>query len=191
MSISTFSPASLTWPSLTVRPGHEADIDAVTAIYAHAVRYGTSSFEIVAPDAMEMARRRSDVIGKGWPWLVAENQGGILGYAYANAFRPRPAYRFTVEDSIYLHADAQGQGVGKALLAELMARCADAGARQMLAVIGDSNSLGSIALHRALGFEPAGLFNAVGWKFGRWLDMVMMQRALGPQGALPPPGGLG
>lgn len=191
MSISPTSPASPPWPALTVRPGHEADIDAVTAIYSHAVRHGTSSFEIVAPDAAEMARRSSDVIGKGWPWLVAESQGRILGYAYANAFRPRPAYRFTVEDSIYLHADAQGRGVGKALLAELMARCADAGARQMLAVIGDSNSLGSIALHRALGFQTAGMFKAVGWKFGRWLDVVMMQRTLGPPAPVPPPGGLG
>jgi len=179
------------WPGLTVRPGLEGDIEAIAAIYAHAVKHGTSSFEIVAPDAAEMARRRHDVIAHGWPWLVAESHGRILGYAYAGAFRARPAYRFTVEDSIYLHPDAQGGGVGRVLLAELLTRCAAAGARQMLAVIGDSNSLGSIALHRALGFEPAGELRSVGWKFGRWLDVLLMQRSLGTLEPTPPPGGLG
>ncbi len=178
-------------PSLTVRPATEADLDAITAIYAHAVGHGTSSFEIVAPDAAEIGRRWRDVSAQGWPWLVADSGGRILGYAYAGAFRPRPAYRFTVEDSIYLHPQAQRGGIGRALLAELLARCTAAGARQMLAVIGDSNSTASIALHRALGFEPAGVLRAAGWKFGRWLDVVLMQRSLGPQVPTPPPGGLG
>jgi phosphinothricin acetyltransferase len=185
------APPATRWPGLTVRPGAEGDIDAITAIYAHAVKHGTSSFELVAPDAAELSRRRHDVIAHGWPWLVAESRGRILGYAYAGAFRARPAYRFTVEDSIYLHPGAQRSGVGRVLLAELLARCAAAGARQMLAVIGDSDSHGSIALHRALAFEPTGVLRSVGWKFGRWLDVVLLQRSLGPVEPTPPPGGLG
>ena len=149
-------------------------------IYALAVTQGTGTFELDAPDLAEMARRRDDVLAKGLPWLVAEQDGRVLGYAYANHFRPRPAYRFCVEDSIYLRPDAQGRGIGRVLLAELMARCEAAGARQMLAVIGDSANLGSIGVHRALGFEPLrDCCSAVGWKFGRWLDVVLMQRAAG------------
>jgi L-amino acid N-acyltransferase YncA len=164
---------------LLVRPSTPADLEALRDIYAHAVTQGTGTFELEVPDAAEMSRRRADVLSKGLPWLVAEAQGRVLGYAYANHFRPRPAYRFSVEDSVYLHPDAQGQGVGRALLAELVARCQAAGARQMLAVIGDSDNLASIGVHRALGFERCGLLRAVGWKFGRWLDVVLMQRALG------------
>ena len=164
---------------LLLRPSNAADLGAVRDIYAHAVTQGTGTFELEVPDAAEMARRRGEVLDKGLPWLVAEQDGQVLGYAYANHFRPRPAYRFSVEDSIYLHHDAQGRGVGRLLLAELVARCQAAGARQMLAVIGDSANLASIGLHRALGFEPCGLLQAVGWKFGRWLDVVLMQRALG------------
>ena len=148
-------------------------------IYAHAVTHGTGTFELEIPDAAEMARRRDDVLAKGLPWLVAECDGQVLGYAYASPFRPRPAYRFSVEDSIYLRPQAQGAGVGRALLAELVARCQAAGARQMLAVIGDSANAGSIGVHRALGFEPCGRLQSVGWKFGRWLDVVLMQRSLG------------
>ncbi len=173
---------------LLVRPSTPADLDAIRAIYADAVAHGTGTFELEAPDAAEMERRRDEVLAKGLPWLVAEAQGRVLGYAYANHFRPRPAYRFSVEDSIYLNPDAQGRGVGRALLAELLARCQAAGARQMLAVIGDSANHGSIGVHRALGFEPSGLLKAVGWKFGRWLDVVLMQRTLGA-GALTPPAG--
>ena len=138
---------------LLVRPSTPADLAAIRDIYAHAVTQGTGTFELEAPDAAEMARRRDDVLSKGLPWLVAEQDGQVLGYAYANHFRPRPAYRFCVEDSIYLHPEAQGRGVGRVLLAELVARCEAAGARQMLAVIGDTANQGSIGVHRALGFE--------------------------------------
>lgn len=168
---------------LLVRPSTPADLDAIRDIYAHAVTQGTGTFELETPDAAEMARRRDDVLAKGLPWLVAETPGRVLGYAYANQFRPRPAYRFSVEDSVYLHPEAQGRGVGRALLAELLARCQAGGARQMLAVIGDSANHASIGVHRALGFEPCGVLQAVGWKFGRWLDVVLMQRSLG-SGAL-------
>jgi phosphinothricin acetyltransferase len=164
---------------LLVRPSTPADLGALRDIYALAVTQGTGTFELEVPDLAEMARRRDDVLAKGLPWLVAEQHTRVLGYTYANHFRPRPAYRFSVEDSVYLHPDAQGRGVGRALLAELVARCQAAGARQMLAVIGDGANQGSIGLHRALGFEHCGLLQAVGWKFGRWLDVVLMQRALG------------
>jgi phosphinothricin acetyltransferase len=143
------------------------------------VLHGTGTFELETPDEAEMARRREDVLGKGLPWLVAEDGEGVLGYAYANHFRPRRAYRFCLEDSIYIAPRAQGRGVGRLLLAELMARCEALGARQMLAVIGDSANAGSIGLHRALGFQDTGVLKASGWKFGRWLDVVLMQKALG------------
>jgi len=176
----------MTTAPLTIRPGTDADLPAITAIYAHNVLHGTGTFELDAPDAAEMTRRRTDVLGKGLPWLVAERDGRVLGYAYANHFRPRRAYRFCVEDSIYLHPDARGQGLGRPLLAELVARCEAAGARQMLAVIGDSANAGSIGVHRALGFEHTGLLKAAGWKFERWLDVVLMQRALGAGAASGP-----
>lgn len=170
----------------TIRPSRPDDLEAITAIYAHAVRTGTGSFEIDPPSAMEMARRRQEVLAHGLPYLVAEAANGIQGYAYAAPFRPRPAYRFSVEDSIYVHDEARGQGVGGLLLAELIARCTDWGARQMLAVIGDSANQGSVALHTRLGFKPAGQFENIGHKFGRWLDILLMQRTLGPGAALPP-----
>ena len=119
------------------------------------------------------------MLSKGLPWLVAERGGSVLGYAYANHFRPRPAYRFALEDSIYLAPPAQRQGIGRLLLAELIARCEAAGARQMFAVIGDSANAGSIAVHRACGFEPLGVMRSAGWKFDQWRDVVLMQRALG------------
>lgn len=167
-------------PSLLVRPSTPADLAAIQAIYAHAVLHGTGTFEIEPPSPDEMARRRDEVLARGLPWLVAEADGAVLGYAYAAPFRPRPAYRFSLEDSIYLSPQAQGRGIGRLLLAELLARCQASGARQMLAVIGDSGNQASVALHRALGFRPAGTLQSVGWKFGRWLDVVLMQRALGP-----------
>ncbi len=169
----------MTASSLVIRPSTAADLPAITAIYAWNVLHGTGTFELEAPDEAEMARRRDDVLAKGLPWLVAARGGQVLGYAYANHFRPRRAYRFCVEDSIYLADAARGQGVGRLLLAELVARCQAAGARQMLAVIGDSANAGSIGVHRALGFEHTGVLRAAGWKFGRWLDVVLMQRALG------------
>jgi len=166
-------------PTLLLRSSTDADLPVLARIYGQAVLHGTGTFELEAPDEAEMARRRSDVLAKGLPWLVAERAGRVIGYAYANHFRPRRAYRFCLEDSIYLDEGARGHGVGRLLLAELMARCEAAGARQMLAVIGDSANAGSIGVHRACGFEDAGLFKAAGWKLGRWLDVVLMQKALG------------
>ncbi|MBT9491191.1 MAG: N-acetyltransferase [Paucibacter sp.] len=168
--------------SLTIRASDERDLDAIRAIYEIAVLTGTGTFETEVPSLEEMARRRVEVLGRKLPWLVAEASGQILGYAYANYFRPRLAYRFCLEDSIYLHPDAQGHGLGKLMLAELIARCEHLGARQMLAVIGDAENQGSIGIHRALGFSHTGVLKSAGWKFGRWLDVVMMQRELG-QGA--------
>jgi L-amino acid N-acyltransferase YncA len=164
---------------LRIRPSLSGDIPAIAAIYGHHVLHGTGTFELETPDEAEMARRRDDVLGKGLPWLVAEDGEGVLGYAYANHFRPRRAYRFCLEDSIYIAPRAQGRGVGRLLLAELMARCEALGARQMLAVIGDSANAGSIGLHRALGFHDTGVLKASGWKFDRWLDVVLMQKPLG------------
>lgn len=165
--------------ALLLRPSTPADVTALTAIYAHHVLQGTGTFETEPPTEAEMARRREDVRSRGWPWLVAERDGRVLGYAYANAFRPRLAYRYCLEDSIYLDPAAQRTGVGRLLLAELIARCTALGARQMLAVIGDADNAGSIGLHRALGFRDTGVLKASGWKFGRWLDVVLMQRTLG------------
>jgi phosphinothricin acetyltransferase len=164
---------------LVIRPSVAADLPAIAAIYGWNVLNGTGTFELDVPDQAEMARRRDDVLGKGLPWLVAERGGVVLGYAYANHFRPRRAYRFCLEDSIYLADAARGQGVGTLLLAELVSRCEAAGARQMLAVIGDSANAGSIGVHRALGFEHTGILRSAGWKFGRWLDVVLMQKPLG------------
>ena len=166
-------------PALILRPSTPADLPAITAIYAEAVLHGTGTFELDPPDQAEIARRRDDVLSKGLPWLVGERDGQLLGYAYANTFRPREAYRCCLEDSIYLHPDARGQGLGRLLLTELIGRCEAAGARQMLAVIGDAANAGSIGVHAALGFEHTGVLKAAGWKFDRWLDVVLMQRALG------------
>jgi L-amino acid N-acyltransferase YncA len=176
-------------PPLTIRPSEAPDVPAIAAIYAWNVRHGTGTFELDAPDAAETSRRRDDVLCKGLPWLVAERGGRVVGYAYANHFRPRPAYRFCLENSIYLDPVAQGQGIGRLLLAELLARCQARGARQMLAVIGDSSNRASIGLHRTLGFEAVGLLRDSGWKFDRWLDVVIMQRALGHGAGTAPVGG--
>jgi len=176
-------------PPLIIRPSAAADLPAITQIYGTAVSQGTGTFELEPPDATDMAQRRDDVLAKGLPWLVAERDNAVLGYAYANHFRPRLAYRFCLEDSIYLAPQAQGQGVGRLLLAELLAQCEAHGARQMLAVIGDSANLSSMAVHRACGFLPAGSFKAAGWKFERWLDVVLMQKGLGEADATAPPAG--
>lgn len=165
---------------MIIRPSTLADVGPAQAIYAHHVRTGTASFELVPPDVDEMARRRALLVDKGLPWLVAADaDGSLLGYAYAGPYRTRPAYDWTLEDSIYIRPDAQGQGVGKALLSRLTAECQDLGYRQMIAVIGDSANAGSIGLHRACGFSDVGVLKAVGWKFGRWIDSVLMQRPLG------------
>jgi len=179
---------------LLIRTASSADLPAITAIYGHHVLHGRGSFELDAPDLTEMSRRQADVLAKNLPYLVASQGEQVLGFAYANAFRPRPAFRFLAEDSVYIHPEHAGQGLGRALLAELMRRCEALGIRQMLAVIGDSANAGSIGLHRSLGFEHAGNLKASGWKHGQWLDTVFMQKALGagsttPATELTPPAG--
>ena len=149
------------------------------AIYAHHVLHGLATFEEVPPDAGEMARRRADVLARGLPYVVAEDGGRLLGYAYAGPYRLRSAYRFAVEDSIYLDPGALGRGIGRILLERLVADSTAAGARQMLAVIGDSGNTASIAVHARNSFRHVGTFEAVGFKFGRWVDTVLMQRPLG------------
>jgi L-amino acid N-acyltransferase YncA len=173
------TPPARTAPAVLIRPSTADDLPTITAVYAWNVEHGTGTFETEAPDLAEMTRRRDDVLAKGLPWLVAEQGGSVRGYAYANHFRPRRAYRFCLEDSIYLAPEATGQGLGRLLLAELIAQCEARGARQMLAVIGDAANTGSIGVHRALGFEHTGVLKASGWKFDRWLDVVLMQRSLG------------
>lgn len=162
-----------------IRPSRDEDIAAVTAIYAHHVLHGTGTFELDPPSPADMAARRTEVLSRGLPWLVAETQGQVLGFAYCNWFRPRPAYRFAAEDSIYLTPHACGQGTGRALLAELAAAAERAGMRKLIAVIGDSANAGSIGLHRACGFTPAGVLKSSGWKLGKWLDVVLMEKPLG------------
>ena len=162
-----------------IRPATDADIAAITAIYAHHVMHGTGTFETTPPEEMDMATRRADVLARGLPYLVLEEAGAVVGFAYCNWFKPRPAYRFSAEDSIYLAATAAGRGLGRLLLTELMAQAERCGVRQMLAVIGDSNNKGSIGLHRSCGFEHTGVLRSSGWKFERWLDVVLMQRSLG------------
>lgn len=164
---------------LTLRPSCDADLAAITAIYAHHALHGTGTFETTAPTEAEMALRRADVLSKGLPWLVAERQGQVLGFAYCQWFKPRPAYRYSAEDSIYLHPDAAGQGIGKELLAALIHRAEEAGVRKLIAVIGDSANAASIGAHRSLGFSKVGVIASCGWKFGRWLDIVLMDKALG------------
>jgi phosphinothricin acetyltransferase len=166
--------------SVSIRPAVPADIPAITRIYAHAVRHGTASFELDAPDEAEMTRRMRALLDGGFPYLAAEADGTLLGYAYAGPYRTRPAYRFTVEDSIYVDPQAQRRGVGRALLDRLIADATSRNFRLMIAVIGDSQQMPSIELHRAAGFEMVGTFCNVGYKFERWLDSVLMQLALGP-----------
>ena len=173
-----------------VRDATAKDLAAITAIYGEGVLTGTGTFETDPLDAAEMARRIAAVAALGLPWLVAEIDGVVVGYAYAGPFRTRAAYRYTVEDSIYVLTSAHGRGVGKALLTALIARCEALGVRQILAVIGDSANTGSVALHAACGFQPAGAVSDVGWKFDRWLDVVFMQRSL-DAGASAPPSGRG
>ncbi len=169
-----------------IRPSRDEDLDAITRIYGHHVLHGTGTFETTPPTLAEMTTRRADVLGKGLPWLVAEEGGQVLGFAYGNWFKPRPAYRFSVEDSIYMDPAAHRQGLGRALLAELLAALERTGTRKVMAVIGDSANAGSIGVHRALGFEPVGIVQSCGWKFGRWLDIVLMQKTLGAGDSTPP-----
>lgn len=171
--------------TLTIRPAIAADIAAIAAIYDHAVLHGVASWEVEPPGEAEMARRRETILAGGYPYLVAETDGALVGYAYASAYRPRLAYRSTVENSIYIAPDAQGRGVGAALLAALIAACATAGFRQMIAVIGDSAG-GSRRLHERAGFRLVGIAEKVGFKQGRWLDQMLMQKELGESDTTPP-----
>lgn len=163
----------------TLRDACADDLPSIQAIYAHHVLHGTASFELEPPSLEEMHKRWQTITGAGLPYRVATEGGRVVGYAYATPYRPRPGYRFSVEDSIYVHHNAAGQGIGRALLAELIADCTAQGYRQMLASIGDSGNAASCGLHAAQGFERAGVFRSVGFKFGRWLDVVLMQRTLG------------
>ena len=169
-----------------IRPATLADIPAIAAIYAHAVKYGTASFEIEPPGEQEMADRFRALAGGGFPYLVAESDGAVRGYAYAGPYRARIAYRYSVENSVYVAPDCQRQGIGRALMEELLSQADALGFRQMIAVIGDSGQTASIALHQAAGFQMVGTFVAVGFKFGRWLDTVLMQRPLGAGAATLP-----
>ena len=179
------SPPSRPAADVTIRATTEADLSAVQAIYAHHVATGTASFELEPPDLDEIRRRWSALVSGGYPHLVAADGAKVLGYAYAGAYRPRPAYRHSVEDSVYVDAAAHGRGIGRALLARLVEESERRGFRQMVAVIGD-NVPASIALHASLGFVHAGRLTAVGFKFGRWCDSTLMQRALGPGDGAPP-----
>ena len=171
-----------------IRPSRDDDVPDITAIYAHHVLHGTGTFETTPPTETDMAARRADVLGKGLPWLVAEDGGRILGYAYCQWFKPRPAYRFSAEDSIYLAAGAAGKGLGRELLAELTRHAEAAGVRKLIAVIGDSGNAGSMGVHRTLGFNEVGVLKSCGWKFGKWLDVVLMEKFLGAGDTTPAEG---
>ncbi|MFZ4478628.1 MAG: GNAT family N-acetyltransferase [Rhodoferax sp.] len=162
-----------------IRPSQTEDIAAICAIYAHHVIVGTGTFELEPPSYGEMESRRADVLTKGLPYLVAVEGHQMLGFAYCNWFKPRPAYRFSAEDSIYMAGDAQGRGIGRALLSELAAQAERVGVRKLIAVIGDSANIGSIALHRSIGFTPVGTLKSCGWKFDQWQDVVLMDMPLG------------
>lgn len=174
---------------MIVRPAAAEDAPALAAIYGHAVLHGFGTFEETPPTPAEMAARWRNIIDRGLPYVVGEDDAGrVLGYAYAGPFRPRPGYRFTVEDSVYVAPDAVGRGVGRAVLGEVLGACETLGVRQILAVIGDSGNLASIALHRALGFADVGVSRGVGFKHGRWVDVVHMQKPLNGGCILPPEG---
>lgn len=164
---------------LILRDARESDMPAVQAIYAHHVIHGTASFELEPPTLEQMLQRRADICANGLPYIVAEHDGEVVGYGYATLYRPRPAYRFTVEDSVYVREGMAGLGIGQALLAAVIQRCTDDGRRQMVAIIGNSENVASIRLHARLGFRQVGVFESVGFKHGRWLDTVIMQRELG------------
>jgi L-amino acid N-acyltransferase YncA len=171
---------------MLIRAAQPQDLAVITGIYDHAVRHGTASFELDPPDQKEMTRRYEMLRGGGYPYLVAELTGEIVGYAYAGPYRARPAYRWSVEDSIYIAPHSHRRGVGRALITRLVAEAEAGGFRQMIAVIGDSANAGSIELHRSAGFRMVGTFDNVGFKFGRWLDSVLMQRPLGAGATSPP-----
>jgi L-amino acid N-acyltransferase YncA len=171
---------------LVVRDATEADMASIQRIYEHHVLHGLATFEEVPPTIEEWVVRRAAVLALRLPYLAAEAEGRVVGYAYATSYRPRPAYRYTIEDSVYVAQGLGGRGIGSALLGELIARCERGAWRQMLAVIGDSRNEASIAVHRRMGFALTGTFRSVGFKLGRWVDTVLMQRALGSGGQSPP-----
>jgi phosphinothricin acetyltransferase len=171
---------------LTIRDASPRDIPAITAIYAPAVREGTASFELEPPDEAEMARRMSAIVGGGYPYVVAESGGRVIGYAYASAYRTRPAYRWSVESTVYIDPQAKRGGIGRKLIQALIEQCTARGYRQMIAIIGDSGHAASIGLHRAMGFTFCGTIHSVGFKHGRWLDSVIMQKAIGRGDTTPP-----
>jgi len=175
-----------TTPALTIRACEERDVAAIAEIYRHHVLTSPATFELDPPDAAEMARRRRGVVDGGYPYFVAEQGGRIIGYAYASAYRPRPAYRHTVENSVYIRPGCERRGIGRVLLEALIEACEARGFRQVVAVIGDSANEASIGLHVHLGFRMAGTLQAAGFKFGRWIDIVLMQRELGPGDSTPP-----
>jgi phosphinothricin acetyltransferase len=172
--------------SLIVRDSRDADVPAIAQIYGHWVRFGFGTFEYDAPGESEIARRRSNLLAGRFPYLVAEDRGVVLGYAYAGPYRPRPGYRFTCEDSVYVAPEAARRGIGRALLSALIPRSEARGFRLMLAVIGDSGNAASIGLHEALGFTHAGVLPSVGWKHSRWVDTVFMTRTLGVENSSAP-----
>ena len=169
-----------------IRPSSDDDLPAITAIYGHHVLHGTGSFETEPPSLADMTARRADVLSKGLPYLVAEQDGTIAGFAYGNWFKPRPAYRYSVEDSIYMAPDLQRRGLGRALLAELLARFEAVGIRKVMAIVGDSANTGSVGIHLALGFTQVGVVDSCGWKFGAWRDIVIMQKTIGLGDTQPP-----
>ncbi|NMJ42775.1 N-acetyltransferase [Roseomonas sp. JC162] len=174
--------------TLAIRASREDDLPAITAIYGHWVAHGLASFELEPPDQAEMARRRAAVLAGGYPHMVAERDGRVVGYTYASAYRPRPAYRFAVENSVYVAPGGTRGGTGRLLLGALIEDCTRRGFRLMVAVIGDSANDASIGLHERAGFARAGLLPAVGWKHGRWVDSVLMTLALGKGATTPPEG---
>lgn len=171
---------------INIRPAADSDVPAITAIYGHHVLQGTGTFETTPPDENDMAARRADVLSKGLPYLVLEDGSGVVGFAYCNWFKPRPAYRYSAEDSIYLARSATGRGLGRLLLTELKAQAERSGVRKLIAVIGDSANQGSIGVHTSCGFEHAGVLRSCGWKFERWLDVVLMECPLGLGDSTPP-----
>jgi len=172
--------------NVTIRAAGAGDIAAITRIYAQAVRHGTATFEIEPPDEAEMARRQQGLLANGYPYLVAEVAGAVAGYAYAGPYRERPGYRWTVEDTVYIAPQFHRLGLGRLLITRLVADAAARGFRQMIGIVGDSTNAASIALHASAGFRRIGTLQSVGFKHGRWIDSVLMQRALGDADTTPP-----